>query len=155
MKIDNVKGKKRMNHRKRETYGWKRQILLRGSRKDLHGLETIQKYRRSINQPSLRDLFMLHADKQVKRDRGEEWKPSHFDDSISQNFSPFFSQFLCQCNQDFNKFRNKGSEVCSPRIEKKKKGKKQRWNPTKLIFRVRIHGPVPMDCFRKIQQARS
>lgn len=38
---------------------------------------------------------------------------------------------------------------------KKKKGKKQRWNPTKLIFRVRIHGPVPMDCFRKIQQARS
>lgn len=24
MKIDNVKGKKRMNHRKRETYGWKR-----------------------------------------------------------------------------------------------------------------------------------
>lgn len=127
-KIDNVKGKhrkKRIFHRKRETDGWRRQID-RFYQEDramiyIHGLETIQKYRRSINQPSLRDLFMLHADKQVKRDQGEEWKPSHFDDSISQNFSPFFSQFLCQCNQDFNKFRNKGSEVCSPRIEKKEK----------------------------------
>lgn len=39
--------------------------------------------------------------------------------------------------------------------DRRKKEKKQRWNPTKLIFRVRIHGPVPMDCFRKIQQARS